>query len=127
MAYNDDMLKLLDMIKDATKRSLRYGRVASFLSALEIVLFASSAAIAVTYLLLYAYWQLVAIGMALATMAFVTDRLCNRYYRKMFEEVDRMEMLSYILALTVDVDKAKAMLQEKLDELKQELKKRQSA
>jgi hypothetical protein len=112
--------KLLAAVEDVTKRSLMYSRIASFLSKLGFVLFVSAALAAVAYILSYgAYWQLIAINIALMAAMFVADKLSDHYYRKALKELDRLETLAVMAALSAGlVDQAEEMLKKKVEELK---------
>jgi MFS family permease len=110
---------LLAAMEGSAKRSLAYGRVADFLSALEVALFASAALAGVAYVLSYAaYWQLAAVATALAVAAFAVDKLSDRYHRRALKELDRLEMLALVAALSVDAGRAKELLKQKVEELK---------
>ena len=112
--------KLLAAVEDAAKRSLMYGRIASFLSKLGFVMFVSAALAAVAYILSYGvYWQLIVVDIALMAAMFVADKLSDHYYRKAFKEVDRLEILAIMAALSAGlVDQAEEMLKKKVEELK---------
>jgi len=93
--------ELLKTMEDVAEKSLMYSRASSFLSAVGFVLFVSAASAAVAYVLSYgAYWQLLAAGTALTAAMFAADKLSGRYYHKALKELDRLESLAYITALT---------------------------
>jgi hypothetical protein len=102
-----------------TLQGLAYSRIAGFLSTLEVALLASAALAGVAYVLSYAaYWQPAAAGTALAAAAFAVDKLSNRYHHKALKELERLEMLALVMALSVDADRAKELLRQKVEELK---------
>jgi len=112
--------KLLEAMKDVAEKSLMYSRASSFLSAAGFALFVSAALAAVAYVLSYgAYWQLLVASIALTAAMFVVDKLSNRYYHKALRELDKLEMLAIVAALSAGhIDQAKALLREKIEELK---------
>jgi hypothetical protein len=93
--------ELLKIMEDVAKKSLMYSRASSFLSAVGFVLFVSAALAAVAYVLSYgAYWQLLVASVALTAAMFAADKLSDRYYHKALKELDRLESLAYITALS---------------------------
>jgi len=115
-----ETVKILTVAERVAKRSLAYSRVASFLSKLGFVMFVSAALVAVAYILSYGvYWQLIAVDIALMAAMFVVDKLSDHYYRKAFKELDRLETLAIMAALSAGlVDQAEEMLKKKAEELK---------
>jgi len=93
--------KLLETMEDVAEKSLMYSRASSFLSAVGFALFVSAALAAVAYVLSYgAYWQLLVANIALTAAMFVVDKLSDRYYHKALKELDKLESLAYIAALS---------------------------
>ena len=93
--------RLLKAMEDVAEKSLMYSRASSFLSAVGFVLFVSAALAAVAYVLSYgAYWQLLVASIALTAAMFVVDKLSDRYYHKALRELDKLEPLTYITALS---------------------------
>jgi len=109
---------VLNAVEDAAKKSLAYSRAAGFLSALEVALLISAALATVVYVFA-AYWQLIAVAAGLVATAFAANKLGNRYYSKTLKELDKLEMLAIVAALSAGlVDQAEALLREKIEELK---------
>ncbi len=93
-------------MEGAAKRSLAYGKTAGFLSMLEVALPASAALAGVAYIFA-AYWQIAATCTALVAAVFAVDKLGNRYRRKALKELERLEMLTLVVALSADAGQAK--------------------
>jgi len=112
--------RLLETIEDVAEKSLMYSRASSFLSAVGFALFVLAALAAVAYVLSYgAYWQLLVANIALTAAMFVVDKLSDRYYHKALKELDKLESLAVVAALsTGHIDQAKALLREKIEVLK---------
>ena len=112
--------KLLETMEDVAEKSLTYSRASSFLSAVGFALFVSAALAAVAYVLSYgAYWQLLVANIALTAAMFVVDKLSDRYYHEALRELNKLESLAVVAALsTGHIDQAKALLKEKIEELK---------
>jgi hypothetical protein len=115
---------LLAAMEGSAKRSLRYSRVAGFLSALEVALLLSAAASLAAHVFTGgAHWQFVAVGVALVAVAAVSSWLQSRLYDKALKELDRLELLAVIAALAAGrVDMAQNMLMLKMEELKRRLR-----
>jgi Flp pilus assembly protein TadB len=97
-----------------------YSRASGFLSAVEAVLLVSAVLAAVVYVLSHAaYWQLAVAGAALVAAAIAADRLSSYCYRRALKELDRLEMLAYMMALSAGyVDQVQIMLKEKVEKEK---------
>jgi len=117
---NDVLKSLLDVAEGIAKKTLMYGRTSSFLSAVEAVLLVPAALAAVVYVLSHAaYWQPAVAGAALVAAAIVADKLSGYCYRRALEELDRLEMLAYMMALSAGyVDQVQIMLKEKAEKEK---------
>jgi hypothetical protein len=78
----------------------------------------------VAYVLSYgAYWQLIAVNIALMVAMFVVDKLSDYFYHKALKEVDRLETLAIVTALSAGfTDQAEEMLKKKVEELKRRQK-----
>ncbi len=121
MEAGNALKSVLNAVEDAAKKSLAYGRISSFLSALEVALFISAALAVIAYVFA-TYWQIAAVGAALAVAALAVHKLSDRYYRKALKELDRLEALALIMALSVGpADRAKELLKQKVEELKSNL------
>jgi Flp pilus assembly protein TadB len=118
MEVSDVFKSILNAVEDAAKKSLAYSRAASFLSTLEAALLISAALATVVYVFA-AYWQLIAVAAGLVATAFAANKLGNHYYSKMLKELDKLEMLTIVAALSAGrVNQAKALLREKIGEPK---------
>ncbi len=111
---------VLETMEGSAKRGLTYVRAANFLLVLEVVLLLSVAASLAVYVLTGgAHWQFAAAGAAFAAAATASSRLQGRFYRKALKELDKLEMLTIMAAVSAGhVDQAKALLKEKIEELK---------
>ncbi len=115
--------QLLTAMEDAAKEYMKYSRIVSLLSMLEVVLYISAfvavAAFVALYLSYGVYLQLAAIGALALIAAFATTKLSTRYYHKAIKEVDKLQALAYVAAIVVDPDKAVPMLKKEI--IRQEL------
>jgi hypothetical protein len=111
---------LLAAMEGSAKRSLRYSRVAGFLSALETAsLLAVAASLAAYVLTGGAHWQFAAAGAVSAAVAVASNRLQDRFYRKTLKELNRLELFAVLAALaTGRTDLAEVIVKEKVEELK---------
>jgi Flp pilus assembly protein TadB len=100
------LIELIEEIEDGLKRSLRYIRLANYLSTLEVVLVVATIVVATTYFIFYEYVLIVTV-VALVVAIYVTDRLSNRYYRKTLSELAYVEKIARMVALTTTREKEK--------------------
>jgi len=109
---------IIETMEGSAKKSLRYSRAVGFLSALEVASLLSVAASLAAYVFT-AYWQFAAAGAAFAAAAAASNWLQTRLYGMALRELDKLELLAAVAALTAGrADLALAVLKERTEELK---------
>jgi hypothetical protein len=105
----EPLTALLEEVEEGLMRSLRYSRLASYLATVEVVLLAVAVAAVAAYFVLYVYMLTVA-AFALVAVAYVIDKLSNRYYKMALDEMEKVDKIARIIALATAKEKALEVL-----------------